>query len=118
MKLQEEFSVEVTLLGSEALVALRGELDMGSARELRSHLNRVLSIGPDTLLLDVSKLAFCDSSGLAVFAEYHRRAQRDGFKFVIDSPSRELRSLFALTEQGALLQTGTRASSAASAGPS
>jgi anti-sigma B factor antagonist len=52
--------------GPDGLLSLCGELDLASAPQLRAAAHRVLEAGAQRLVLDLSDLSFCDSSGLTV----------------------------------------------------
>jgi anti-sigma B factor antagonist len=56
------------------VVGLRGGLDLATAPALREQLIRVLHRGTGLLVLDLSRVASCDSSGLAVLIGTQRRA--------------------------------------------
>jgi anti-sigma B factor antagonist len=64
------------------VVVARGELDLGSADDLRAVLR-----GPEaqanTVVLDLRGVTFIDSSGLSVIVGHNRRAEADGFRFAI-----------------------------------
>jgi anti-anti-sigma factor len=59
---------------------LSGELDIASAPGLREQLLGLLRPGSSRLVIDLSKVSFCDASGLAVLVSTGRRARLlDGF---------------------------------------
>ena len=63
----DRLSVEVVRDDAdERLVHVEGEIDFRSASELRARLHKVLTSGAPNLVLDVSGVTFCDSSGLGV----------------------------------------------------
>lgn len=66
-------ALEVATSGGLAAVAVRGELDIHSSPELRAVLVGVLDGGATTLVLDLSGVAFMDSSGLSVLVVAHKR---------------------------------------------
>jgi anti-sigma B factor antagonist len=62
-----------------AIVKLSGELDLACAPDLRERLLDILDRGrPSRLILDLSELAFIDSSGTAVLVNTDRRARLIG----------------------------------------
>jgi len=69
------------------IVKLCGELDIASAPALRERLLAILSRRtPSHLILDLSKLQFIDSSGIAVFVNTERRARLLSCTVVLVAP--------------------------------
>jgi anti-sigma B factor antagonist len=58
-----------------AVAELAGELDLARAPALREQLLGLLRPGSSRLILDLSKVSFCDASGLAVLVGTGRRAR-------------------------------------------
>ncbi|MGH3124336.1 MAG: STAS domain-containing protein [Streptosporangiaceae bacterium] len=59
---------------------LSGDLDLASAPVLREQLLRLLRPGASRLVLDLSRVTFCDASGLAVLVgASHRARVLEGF---------------------------------------
>ena len=53
--------------GGGVRLRLAGELDLGTAGELHSTIDRLVAEGRRELLLDLTGLTFCDSTGIAAF---------------------------------------------------
>lgn len=69
------------------LIQPHGELDHHSARQAMDEIiEAVGSTLPRELLLDMSKLSFMDSSGIAVIIKTNRRIAELGGKMLIVSP--------------------------------
>lgn len=64
--------------GGGALLRLAGELDMSSAPELNAAVDRLAAAGERHLLVDLTELTFCDSTGIAAFVRGDNRAAADG----------------------------------------
>ena len=58
-----------------AVGELAGELDLARAPALREQLLGLLRPGSSRLILDLSRVSFCDASGLAVLVGTGRRAR-------------------------------------------
>jgi anti-anti-sigma factor len=62
-------------VGGITIAELTGELDIASAPALREQLLSLLRPGSSRLVIDLSKVSFCDASGLAVLVSTARRAR-------------------------------------------
>ena len=60
-----------------------GELDVAVAGRLQNRLEELADAG-EAVRLDLSRLAFIDSSGLNVIVTAHRHAQQDDWDLTID----------------------------------
>jgi anti-sigma B factor antagonist len=98
------FSAVATHVDGRTVVELRGELDMATAPALAERLQQLTDGGAGPVTLDVSGLEFCDSSGLAVLVESHRRGRARGVTVALRSPSRALRRLLSVTHLEDLLE--------------
>jgi anti-sigma B factor antagonist len=76
------FEVVVQRSSATAVVRLVGELDIASVEGLADVL-RSLERPCDRVILDLSDLTFIDSTGLTLAITEHRRAELDGFEFVL-----------------------------------
>jgi anti-anti-sigma factor len=61
--------------GGITIAELTGELDIASAPALRDQLLSLLRPGSSRLVIDLSRVSFCDASGLAVLVNTARRAR-------------------------------------------
>ncbi|MBY8874694.1 STAS domain-containing protein [Micromonospora sp. PLK6-60] len=64
--------------GGTARLRLAGELDMSTAPELNAAIDRLAAEGARQLLIDLSELTFCDSTGIAAFVRGDNLAAADG----------------------------------------
>ncbi len=67
-------------------VAVVGELDVHTVAAVEPRLMRVAGGGGD-VVLDLSGLAFCDSSGIEMFLRLHRRCARSGTRLLLQNVS-------------------------------
>jgi anti-sigma B factor antagonist len=73
--------LDVTVTGDadgHTIVAPDGVLDFSSRHILQDRLTALLDEGHRYLILDLSGVPLCDSSGLSVFIQTHRRAHERG----------------------------------------
>jgi anti-sigma B factor antagonist len=79
-------------------VALTGELDMSSALLFDEELRRIEADDlPRTLVLDLRRLKFLDSTGLRLIWSAHSRARRCGRMLKIVPGTDAVRRIFRLT---------------------
>jgi anti-sigma B factor antagonist len=109
----DTFAAEPVWLDDRVIVRLAGELDIDSAPALRGCLERVSLVGQHELVLDLSELEFCDSTGIGVFVEWQRRARDGGFELVLRSPRAHLRRLLEFALLDGLVETRTADADAA-----
>jgi anti-anti-sigma factor len=64
--------------GRVTVLAVRGELERDSMQILGAAADAALDAGTTRLVLDLAQLTFCDSSGLRLLVEVHRRAADRG----------------------------------------
>ena len=78
-------------------VALVGELDLSTVAKVQEELRRVEASAPATLVVDLSKLTFLDSTGLRCIVTADERARTDGRRIVIVRGPDAVQRVFAIT---------------------
>jgi anti-sigma B factor antagonist len=93
------FRIEVRPERGQQLVRVtpHGELDLASVPQLEAEIARLRSRGFATILLDLRRLAFMDSTGLALLLRLHEEARSDGFRFAIADREGPVRRLLEIT---------------------
>lgn len=71
------------------MLTVTGELDMNTVELLARQVEERLSEGPRPLTLNLSELAFMDSSGLRLLIDLYDRSQRETWKLTIVAPRNE-----------------------------
>lgn len=87
------------LEGGVRVVAVRGELDLGTAPELEGPLEEAIAAN-DPLLIDLSECEFIDSTGIAMIVRaWQRLAKGDGDsdRVVICSANEQVRRVLEIT---------------------
>jgi anti-anti-sigma factor len=79
------------------VVALRGELDVSTAPELRERLSAILARDPASLILDLSGLEFMDSTGISVLVAAEQRADPRGWTFSLAGPQKLVGRVLSIT---------------------
>ena len=67
----DELKISVTAGPAHTLVTVAGECDLHTGRQLRDALTSEVSRGVRRLILDLSELAFMDSTGMQVLLSVH-----------------------------------------------
>ena len=79
------------------VVAAPEEIDITSAPALRSALLEAAAHGHRTLVVDMTRTRFCDSSGLRTLLAEHKRAQAVGGELLLVIPAIAVLRVFAIT---------------------
>ncbi len=79
------------------VVAAPEEIDITNAEGLRSALVKAAANGHGTLVVDMTRTQFCDSSGLHTLIAAHKRAQAEGHEVLLVIPSTTVLRVFTLT---------------------
>lgn len=89
----------VTVSGNDPQyeVRLLGELDMSTAPELREQLLRLAEFGAAQITVDLSELAFIDSTGLSVLITGLKRVRQQGGDMALRSPTPSTRKVLEIT---------------------
>jgi anti-anti-sigma factor len=102
---EDRFPVEV--VGGVPVVAAPEEIDITNAEALRSALSTVAADGHGTLVVDMTRTRFCDSSGLHTLIAAHRRAEAEAREVLLVIPSTTVLRVFALTGMDTVIPSFT-----------
>jgi anti-sigma B factor antagonist len=78
-------------------VALVGELDLSTVAKVQAELRRVEAEAPATVVVDLSKLTFLDSTGLRCIVTADERARDQGRRVVIVRGPDAVQRVFTIT---------------------
>jgi anti-anti-sigma factor len=78
-------------------VALVGELDLSTVAKVQEALRRVEQAGSPTVVIDLSKLTFLDSTGLRCIVTADERARDVGRRLVIVRGPDPVQRVFSIT---------------------
>jgi anti-anti-sigma factor len=104
-------TLRVEISGGEAsiIVALIGDLDASVAGIARARLAEAVETADShavvRVIVDASRLTFCDSTGLSILVRARDDAVRRGIRLSVRSLSEPLRELLRLTGLDALLES-------------
>jgi anti-sigma B factor antagonist len=93
----DHLQITVQEAGSAHVVKLRGDLDLGSADDLRERLNGVALDGKPEIVVDLRDLAFLDSSGLRELIVASRSAATIGRRFALIAGRDEIQRVFKIS---------------------
>ena len=79
------------------VVAAPEEIDITNAPELRSALLEAAAHGHGTVVADLSRTQFCDSSGLHTLLAAHKRATAAGGDMLLVIPGKAVLRVFTIT---------------------
>jgi anti-sigma B factor antagonist len=90
------------------ILDVAGELDLATAPQLRDHLIELIEAitdhdQPPSLILDMTKVEFCDASGLRVLVAAHRWIGQRGGRLRLVCPEGQLLRILRVTQLTHLL---------------
>lgn len=91
--------------GDVAVVEVAGELDMATAPELQQEVSRLVDAGQVRLVFDLSKVSFCDSTGLSVFVRARNRCETVGGDVRLAAPQRAVQRILEVSGLVEVLNT-------------
>jgi len=80
----------------QAVVVLRGELDVTEAASVAASLSVVATSGRD-VIVDLAGLEYIDSSGLAALVLARQQARRAGYDLLLAAPQQQVLRMLAVT---------------------
>lgn len=95
--MRPELDISVRHEPEETVVALTGEIDIGTVSRLTSTVEDALDGGPSRLVLDLGKVTFCDSQGLGTLVVLNRSATRARSSLVLTNVGPFLDRLLEVT---------------------
>jgi anti-sigma B factor antagonist len=98
-----ELKVSSRSQGGHIVLALTGEIDLYTAPRLQSELTGALAGGdPARIVVDMSAVDFCDSTGMNVLLAAHRLACERGGDLVLAGPRPPVRKILEVTGLGSV----------------
>lgn len=92
-----DLQVSTRLQDNRTVVAAAGEIDLYTAPTLQAQLTDVIRDGPAQVVIDLSGVEFCDSTGMNVLLVALKRVrERDG-SLVLAGPQSPVRRILEIT---------------------
>lgn len=88
-------NIEIQTTTDRVLVAIEGDLTLHEARALRRALLEPTS-GPASVDIDLGRVPYIDSAGIATLFEAHRRSGRAGGRLVLVDPTAQVREVLRM----------------------
>ncbi|MBN1994495.1 MAG: STAS domain-containing protein [Anaerolineae bacterium] len=85
-----------------AILDLSGEIDVSTATQLRDTLIDLIENNEGRLLVNMSDVAYIDSSGLSVLVAAHKKAQGANGMLGLSGPQKPVQQVFELTRMNKL----------------
>jgi anti-sigma B factor antagonist len=93
-----ELQVSSRSQGDHTIVTLTGEIDLYTAPRLQSELVAAMrSADPALVVVDMSGVEFCDSTGMNVLLAAHRQACERGGDLALAAPRPPVRKILEVT---------------------
>jgi anti-sigma B factor antagonist len=89
--------IEESVDDSTQVLALRGELDVGTVAKLAQPLREAIADGKTAVVVDLGELTFIDSTGLMVLLNGLRRLIREGGRLALVCTNPTVLRLFEIT---------------------
>ena len=100
-----ENNVKCELVGNELIITPDGEIDHHSARTMRRNIDELLYYyRPKSVALDLSQIAFMDSSGLGLILGRFTLARELGGVLRVVDPSESVKKILDLAGTSRLLK--------------
>ena len=90
-------TLETSVDGGAAVIALHGELDLAGAITLEHELEQLEESPEHTIVLDLRGVEFMDSSGLRVIAVAAQRAESRGHRLALVPGTEQVMRVFDIT---------------------
>jgi anti-sigma B factor antagonist len=81
---------------NQSVLPLEGEIDLHVSPRIAASLGEMIAQRPTQLLVDLSRVTYVDSSGLAVLIEAMQNVEKVGGKFGIFGMQAPVRSIFQI----------------------
>jgi anti-sigma B factor antagonist len=103
----DEFQLRVDMYPTEQRIVLAGELDYAGALRLATVIEQALAASPGRLVLDLSQIAFTDSSGMRAIPQASLDAAHAGIEMLVIPARTTVQRRFELAGLHALVPFAT-----------
>jgi anti-anti-sigma factor len=96
-RIDPTLTVRVSKLASYAVVSAAGSIDFTTRELLEEHLAQALQLTKLAVIVDLTEVEFCDSTGLNTFARVRRQANANGIVVVTAGLRDRVEEAFTMT---------------------
>ena len=101
-------SIQEKTVGSSLTVALHGEIDHHGAAKIRMGIDKMIDEKkPTTLVLDLEKIDFMDSSGLGLIMGRYKKMSEIGGELILRNPNAAVLKICRLAGLGRFIKIQT-----------
>ena len=86
--------------GSRAVVSVHGEIDLHTAPRVQTTIDEAVQNGIGVVVVDMSDIAFMDSTALSTFMRIKDTLQERGVSLRLATPSHAVERIFSVTGFG------------------
>ena len=90
--------IQTTNQSDVQVIELEGELDFHSSPELRSRLGELTAKQAPKILIDLKKVDYMDSSGIATFVETFQKTKRYNGRLILAELTPTVRGVFEIAK--------------------
>ncbi|MBU1084388.1 MAG: STAS domain-containing protein [Candidatus Omnitrophota bacterium] len=87
-----------------SVVRVEGNVDIITSPEFKKYLDKIAVSGSKTIVVDLGKVDYMDSSGLATLVEAYKNIKRSGGAIKLLKLSSKVKGLFEITKLDKLFQ--------------
>ncbi len=88
--------VHVQSVDGLVVVAPSGDVDLSVSREFQGHLKKAMESRPPRVVINLSKVPYMDSSGVATLVEAMQIARRQSTRLILCALQDKVRSIFEI----------------------
>ena len=92
-------TIEESKSEEETVVGVQGEVDLYTSPQLRTVILKAVPAAGSGVAVDLSRVGYIDSSGVATLVEGLRSARKHGKTFTLGAPSRAVMQVLELTRR-------------------
>jgi len=94
----DRMTIDERTVGESIVVAPVGDVDLSRSPQLQAKLAEVLARRPARIVVDLSKVPYMDSSGVATLVQGLQHCQKAGCELVIGALHPKVRSIFEIAK--------------------
>lgn len=94
----DTFEISSTPHGDTLVLEPNGDIDLSRSPLMRKRIAEAVAAKPTRLVIDLSKVPYMDSSGVATLVEALQHARRGGWKLVLCDLHPKVRSIFQIAK--------------------